>query len=270
MSDAGFIVHGARGSAPTSGNLVRRYGGHTTCYSVDAGSDGTILVDAGTAIGFTPSLVNGGPYHILFTHYHLDHVQGLPFFAPLYDPTAEVVFYGRPPRGMTLEDALRGVFRPPWFPVDFASTPARRSFVDLSEKSELQLGGVSVTTGGLNHPQGCLAYRFDRGGSSVVIATDHEAGDDTIDGALRDLADRAGVLFHDGQYTHEEYVTRIGWGHSTWEAAAKAADRARVDRLVLTSHDPTHTDDVIDDMVRMAADVFDDVAAAAPGMHVPI
>lgn len=270
MSDAGFLVHGARGSAPTSGSFVGRYGGHTTCYSVDAGSDGVVLVDAGTAIGFTPSLVGRGPFHLFFTHYHLDHVQGLPFFMPIYDPRAEFVFYGRPPAGVSLEEALRGVFRPPWFPVDFASTPSRKSFVNLSGVTDLQLGGLTITTSDLNHPQGCLAYRFDRGDSSVVIATDHEAGDDTIDGALRDLADRAGVLYHDGQYTHEEYATRIGWGHSTWEAAAKAADRAQVGRLVLTSHDPAHTDDVIDGMVRMAADVFDDVAAAAPGMRVEI
>ncbi len=261
-----FRVHGARGSAPTSGSHVARFGGHTTCYSVDAGSDGVVVVDAGTGIAFGRGLEDAGTYHLFFTHFHLDHVQGLPFFTPIYDPEAEFVFYGVPPPGLTLEEVLAGVFQPPWFPVDFRETASRKSFVD-ARSADLSVGGLAIATTRLLHPQGCIGYRFDRGGASLVVATDHEAGNDAYDAPLCELADGADVLLHDGQYTEDEYAAKVGWGHSTWKSAGDAADRAQVGTLVLTSHDPRHGDDVIEEMVRMTSEVFGDVRAARPNLQ---
>ena len=269
MNQPGFAVHGARGSAPAAGSHVERYGGHTTCYSIDGGGDGALVVDAGTALAFSPSLASIGRYHLFFTHFHLDHVQGLPFFSPIYDEDAEFTFYGVAPTGHTLQQAVAGVFQPPWFPVDFCSTASKKSFVALNGQ-DLSVGGISVSSVPLNHPQGCTAYRFDRGGASVVVATDHEAGDDAIDGRLATMADGADVLLHDGQYTRAEYAAKVGWGHSTWEAAAGAATRAGVGELVLTSHDPEHSDAAIDELVSCASDRFEHVSAAAPGLHIPI
>ena len=264
-----LTVHGARGSAPTSGADGARYGGHTTCFSVDAGTEGLVVVDAGTAIAYTPELLEHTRFHIFFTHFHLDHTQGLPFFEAIHRPGAEFVFYGRPPDGVSLVDAIGGVFRPPWFPVDLRDTPSAKEFVDLSGTDE-KVGSITVSTVALQHPQGCTAYRFDRADRSVVVATDHEAGDDRIDGRLADLAAGADVLIHDGQYTLPEYATRVGWGHSTWEAAAEAAARAGVGELVLTSHDPAHSDRQIDAMVADAAARFGRVRGAEPGLSIDL
>jgi phosphoribosyl 1,2-cyclic phosphodiesterase len=269
MVDHHLTVHGARGSAPTAGGHVARYGGHTTCFEVDTGSDDAVIVDAGTAIAFARGLTEHARYHLFFTHFHLDHVQGLPFFRPVYDPEVEFVFYGSPPAGMSLSDAIEGVFRPPWFPVTFSETLSKKQFVELNGTSH-QIDDLTVQSARLHHPQGCRAYRFDRDGRSAVIATDHEAGENSVDDGLSELCEGADVLFHDGQYTHEEYATRVGWGHSTWEGAARAADRAGVESLVLTSHDPAHSDAEVDDMVRRAGDYFDDVTAARPGLRVRV
>jgi phosphoribosyl 1,2-cyclic phosphodiesterase len=265
MLHSPFTIHGARGSSPTAAHAAERYGGHTTCFSVEAGTDGVVIVDAGTAIAFSPSLLHHTRFHIFFTHFHLDHIQGLPFFGPIYQPDTEFVFYGNPPAGTSLVDAIGGVFRPPWFPVDLRDTPCAKEFVDLSSSPQ-KVGDVSLSTAALNHPQGCTAYRLERSGRSIVVATDHEAGDDAVDGGLGDLADGADVLLHDGQYTADEYAVRVGWGHSTWEAAAAAASRAHVGELVLTSHDPSHTDAQIDAMVAGAAERFEHVRGAEPGL----
>jgi ribonuclease BN (tRNA processing enzyme) len=137
--------------------------------------------------------------------------------------------------------------------------------------SSIDVGRLSVQAVSLSHPQGSTGYRLDAEGRSVMIATDHEAGDPEVDARLADVARGVDVLIHDGQYTAEEYAAdRMGWGHSTWEGAVAAARACGADRLVLTSHDPSRSDDGVDDIVRLARARFPLTAGAYPGMAIPL
>jgi phosphoribosyl 1,2-cyclic phosphodiesterase len=264
-----FTVHGARGSAPASGRGVVRYGGHTTCFSVDGLPDKQVIVDCGTGLAFAEALRHEAPteYHVFLTHYHFDHLQGLQFFTPLYDEKHQFVFYGHPPEGMTVARGIQGVFTPPWFPVDIEDDVERRRYVTL-DGSPVVIEDLEVSYTRLRHPQGVTAYRLDIGDRSVVVATDHEAGDAERDTRLTDVASGASALLHDAQYTPGEYETYRGWGHSTWRDACAAATAAGVERLVLTSHDPNRSDAAIDDIVRQARREFPLVEAAREGMRI--
>lgn len=264
-----FEVLGARGSIPSSGPNMDAYGGTTSSFAVSIDDETTVLFDAGTGLSFAPQLARSGhDYHVFFTHFHLDHVMGLPFFTPIYDPDSTFTFYGRTPRDVPLADAVGGTFRPPWFPVCFGETPSAKTFVALGP-DPVEVADVSVRTVELNHPQGCLGFRVERGGSSVVLATDHEAGDREVDERLRRFAERADVLIHDAQYTPDQYRQHVGWGHSTYVDAASAATAAGVGSLVLTSHDPRHDDQTVAEIVGHAAEHFPDVVGACPGMRLP-
>jgi phosphoribosyl 1,2-cyclic phosphodiesterase len=248
-----------------------RYGGHTTCFGVDGVDGRQIIFDCGTGMAFAAALRHEVPteYHVFLTHYHFDHLQGLQFFSPLYDEQHRFVFYGRPPEGLTLAEAIRGVFRPPWFPVDIDDDVERRRYVAIGDEP-ITLDGFEITHTTLRHPQGVTAYRIDRGNRSVVIATDHEAGEPDADARLTALAAEATVLLHDAQYTPGEYDAYRGWGHSTWRDAVAAARGAEVERLILTSHDPNRSDAAIDDIVRQARREFPLVDAAREGMRIAL
>ncbi len=202
---------------------------------------------------------------MFLTHFHWDHIQGLPFFAPIYRRTTHIRFVAAPPDGMSLEAALGNALRPPWFPVPFLEAPARMTFERLTDQV-VRVGGVEVVSAALRHPGGVRAFRLAAGARALVLATDIEAGDPAADAALRALANGAAVLVHDAQYTPGEWTaSRRGWGHSTWEHAGDMAAAAGVERLVLTSHDPARTDDDVDSIVRAARRRFAATEAAFEG-----
>ena len=267
-----LVVRGARGSMPMSGESVRRFGGFTTCYSADVGDGVYLVVDCGTGLerldSSLPKPGSGWEFHILLTHYHFDHLMGLPFFDPLYDERNRFTFYGVPWEGMALEEAVLGGFRPPWFPLALADTPSQKEFVEL-DGSGFAVRDVRVDTRRLNHPQGVTAYRLAADDAGVVIATDHEDAAGAA-AALTDFARGAAVLAHDAQYLPEDYEPHRGWGHSTWEHAAAVAAAAEVDRLVLVSHDPGRSDDEIDAAVTAAQAVFPATEAAFEGMELEL
>lgn len=274
MSDRQAVLtfHGVRGSMPVSGSATSRYGGHTLCIDIDVGDQHRVIVDAGTGITALADDLDvpatGMDFHVFFTHYHWDHIQGLVFFPPLYQEANRFTFYGHRPQGMTVRQSLEEALRPPWFPISIVETPASKMYVDV-EEGPFQVGDLVVRTAALHHPQGVTAYRIDHGERSVVLATDYERGDENADQALRELAEGADVLIHDAQYTPDEYPVRfIGWGHSTRHHAVQAARDAGVGRLVLISHDPTRTDDQVDAIVQSARDEFSATEAALEGMQI--
>ena len=170
---------------------------------------------------------------------------------------------------MDIEEAVDRVMRPPWFPVNFRSTPAAKRFQHLVPGEPFQVGGVSVTAVPLHHPDGVLGYRLEWQGATVVIATDVEHGVPDSDARLLELAEGADVLFYDGQYLPDQYqAAKIGWGHSTWEVGVALAERAGVGTLVLTSHDPQRSDDDIDALVDRARQRFPNTQAAREGTSV--
>lgn len=272
MDDLALRVLGCRGSMVVAGDVHRRYGGNTTCYEIEVEPGHHLVFDCGTGLRkLQQERAGGGPrkYTVFFTHYHWDHVQGLPVFLPLFEAGNRIAFHGPRYRDEGVRDTLGRVVRPPWWPVSLDEASADVSFHDLAGPESV--GPVRLQYAAGRHPQGVVAYRIDGPDRSVVIATDHEAGDADADAAVRTLAAGSDVLLHDAQYTPEEHrVARKGWGHSTWESAAAAAHESGVNRLVLTSHDPDRSDEEIDQIRGLARSVFPRADAAHEGMILPL
>lgn len=264
-----IICHGCRGSVPVSGPKFHRYGGGTTCLEIPLADDHRVLIDVGTgALAILDTLPVGKPlkFDILVTHLHWDHTFALPFFRPFYDAANRFDFYGHHVAGMTMEDALDMVMRPPWFPVNFRSTPAQKRFHHIDDQP-FEIADLKVTPARLHHPDGVTAYRIERGEVSVALATDVEHGEPDSDRKLRQIAQDVDVLIYDAQYLPDEYEsTKVGWGHSTWAEAVALAKECNVKKLVLTSHDPTRSDDEIDKILAMARAEFPNTEAFYEGM----
>jgi phosphoribosyl 1,2-cyclic phosphodiesterase len=220
---------GVRGSCPTPVANRLGYGGQTTCLEVSSGAGDRLYVDAGTGItDATPVAGDDAPHHVLITHFHSDHIQGLPFFRPMFSAGSRIAFY----TGEDPETARRLIETPmtaPYSPVlDFMTAP--REYVRIDAATSFTCGGIGIHPFRLNHPQGAWGYRLESGGASIVHASDHEHGDPAKDAVLREYAQNADILVYDAQYTDQEYASKTGWGHSTWREATRLARDARVGR----------------------------------------
>jgi len=244
-------VWGCRGSAPTPGPGTVECGGNTSCVEVTL-SDGTVLVlDAGTgirALGLELLERGAEQINLVLTHLHLDHVEGLRFFAPLWDERVEVDVWGPPSPVSSLPDRIARAFSPPLFPVDLHDVPARLVFRDVPRRP-WTIGGASLSAELVLHPGPTVGYRIEGDRASFGYLPDHEpalAG--TIAGRPRDLISGAGiagdvdVLLHDAQYFEDEYEERIGWGHSSVAHAVAFTRAVDARRLVLFHHEPRHDD----------------------------
>ena len=266
-----LVVRGARGSMSVSGSEYLRFGGNTSCFHIPLGTNDHLIIDAGSGLRDVERSLGPGPHHFtfVFTHYHWDHIQGLPVFAPIYDPATTITFVGPSSLEHDVEQALCSVIREPWFPVTLETAPASIRYRDI--KRTLRRGPIALHATQLNHPQGVAGFRIDGPTRSVVIATDHEAGDRAADRSLVRLMSGADHLIHDGQYTTAEYsARRRGWGHSTPDAAVDAALAGGATRLILTSHDPDHDDSMIDAMVAGARARFPMTSAAYEGLEIDL
>ena len=257
---------GVRGSTPTPRVENLTFGGNTSCVEVHTGDAGILVFDAGTGItplGSRLSENGHGPLDvkIFMTHFHWDHIQGIPFFEPLYSPENKVTFFSFENRA---EEMLKGQMTQPYFPVNFEFLPARLEFHPI-EHSPLEICGLQVSPFPMNHPQGATGYRIEKDGAAVVYASDHEHGDKKLDACVRDHAAGASVLVYDAQYTPREYEQRVGWGHSNWLEAARVAHDSEADQLVLFHHDPNHQDRDMMDIVMEARHHFPKVQAASEG-----
>ena len=274
---------GVRGSIPSPGPDTVEFGGNTSCVEVRV--DKTILIfDGGTGLRMLgKKLAKEMPItaHVFFSHVHWDHIQGFPFFDPAFVPGNSIHLYGGNNVSRTLEETLAGQMDHPSFPVHLSQMAAAMTFHDLTEGQALALEGTSgskikVTSGAGNHPNGVWAYRVDHDGRSVVYATDTEHYDQ-VDPILVKLAANADVLIYDAQYTPEEYTgtagtggPKKGWGHSTFEEAAKLARAANVKRLVLYHHDPMQSDTAVREKERRAREHFAETIAAYEGLTIDL
>jgi phosphoribosyl 1,2-cyclic phosphodiesterase len=265
---------GVRGSLATAGPEFVTVGGNTSCVEVRAG-DEIIILDAGT--GLFRLGQNLGPSvraTFLLSHLHWDHIQGFPFFQPAYQPGNVFVLYGPSEDGSALAAAFARQMDPPHFPVGLDALAAELEFRAIQPGQEIQIGPARVRAAALNHPQGCLGYRISVGDASVVYATDTERQEPgAADGALLDLVWRADLLIYDAQYTDDEYAgrggpPRKGWGHSTVSDACRIAHAGGVAQLALFHHDPTHTDGLVEEIVRDARTLFPNALAASEGLLV--
>jgi phosphoribosyl 1,2-cyclic phosphodiesterase len=279
-SAAKLTFWGVRGSTPTPERENGRYGGNTPCVELTA-PDGThIILDCGTGLRMLgnrwsqSAAAQGGDSHILVTHYHWDHIQGIPFFHPFFEPQNHFYFYSFESRYLgpdSLRKALESQLASPYFPIDANSMSAQRTFRDVVSGETWQIGGVRVTAERLNHPQGCLGYRLETSGGSIVYATDNEPDGGEYDQNLRRLAHGADVLIYDSQYSPEQLAsTRKGWGHSSWLEAVKIARECKVNSLLLFHHDPDSSDRTIDGFLSAARQEFPATWGATEGMTISL
>lgn len=277
---------GTRGSIAKPGSSTVRYGGNTSCVELRSSSGTLVVLDCGTgAHGLGQALVRNGPApingHILIGHTHWDHIQGFPFFAPLFIPGNEWHVYGPRGVGSSLRESLSGQMQSSYFPITLKELGATLHYHDLVEGT-LEIGDIHVTTQYLHHPALTLGYRLEADGAIVVYATDHEPhSGPRVDGARAPLAGEdlrharfladADLVIHDAQYTASEFLAKRGWGHSTVDYAVETAVSAGVRRLALFHHDPTRTDDEVDRIVSAGREIVTraggvtEVFAAAEG-----
>jgi phosphoribosyl 1,2-cyclic phosphodiesterase len=269
-----LTIWGCRGSVPTPGPGTFRYGGNTSCVEVSL-EDGTILVlDAGTgirALGF--NLLDRGArrLHLLLTHLHLDHLEGLRFFAPLWDQRVTLDIWGPPSPVSSLQERIARSFSPPLFPIDLREVPAQVTFHDVP-REPWTVDGTRLVADLVAHPGPTVGFRIETETSSFAYLPDHEpalAGiadrsRDWISGAA--IADDVDLLLHDAQYFEDEYEERIGWGHSSVADAVAFAEVVGARRLVLFHHEPLHTDGSLERLearARSLADGNEDWSALA-------
>ena len=262
---------GVRGSTPTPIADHLAYGGNTTCIEVNDGAGARIIFDAGTGIRELGRKIAGEGkalgVDVFLTHFHWDHIQGIPFFAPLLTEGNKVTFHSFVPES-EIQSRLERQMSDPYFTLDFNSVRAKKEF--RQTLGGFRNGGLNVTAFPLNHPQRAFGYRVECDGKAVVIATDLEHGHAELDRVLREESEGADVLIYDAQYTPEEYESRRGWGHSTYAAAAAVARDARVKELVLFHHDPTHDDVQVGQIVRSARALFENVSGASESEEIGV
>ena len=260
-------IWGCRGSVATPGPETIRYGGNTSCIEVMLDdNDTTLVLDAGTGIRqLGAELERRGvrKVHLCLTHLHLDHLEGLRFFPPLWNRDVSVEIWGPPSPILSLQERIARYFSPPLFPVDLRDVPATLAFHD-APKDSWNIDGASLTAGLVVHPGPTIGYRLETSQGSVAYIPDHEpalAGaiasnsTDWISGAS--LALGVDALLHDAQYSEDEYADRVGWGHSSVADAVAFTRAVGAHRLVLFHHEPSHTDDELERLEERAQALAD-------------
>jgi len=284
---------GVRGSTPTPQPENLRYGGNTSCVEVRLG-DSVFIFDCGTgfrSLGqqlrheFNSRTVSA---HIFVSHFHWDHIQGIPFFGPLYDKPENRFIFHSSSRTRSLKRVMEEQMASPYFPVDLNEMKAKREFHELDE-GRVSLDDVTVQAAWLNHPQGCMGFRLESKQGVVVYATDNEVelepSRPESDGqaklriarpALVKFVRNADLLIADGQYTDTEYTSKQGWGHTSCLTAVDLAVQAGAKHLAIFHHDPAHADSFVDEIIencRRRIKSFDSeliVFAAREGMELEV
>ena len=260
---------GVRGTVPVSSPETVKYGGATLCASVRAAGGDILIIDAGTGLkplGDRLVKERKGPIklNLLLTHFHLDHIMGFPFFAPLWSQDTELIIYAPVPQGDS-EAALAGLMGGRYFPLSLSATAAAKSYRAVG-KGTFAVGGFRVSACPLHHPQGSVAYKIEDTVRKIVFATDTEHPELGVDIQLRDFCRGADLLVYDATFTPEEYAAgKKGWGHSTWQAGARLAKEAGVKKLLLSHLNPDHSDSRVDMSVSLAKWEFPSVEAVRAG-----
>jgi phosphoribosyl 1,2-cyclic phosphodiesterase len=259
---------GVRGAIPTPQRENLYFGGETACVEVDA-EGRRIVLDGGTGLRQLGNrmLRSPGPKRfnedILFSHFHWDHLQGIPYFAPLF-MDGILRFHSHLPVD-SLHATLSAVMAAPFFPLPFDAAAATKEYRQFKAYCPFEIGPFLIRSFPLRHPQGCNGFRIECRGHVVVYATDYEHGDAEGDAILLEHASGADLLIADAQYTPEEYPQRVGWGHSTWVEAAKIAAQAKVKRLILFHHDPRRDDNSLSQILALARNIFAPTDAGREG-----
>ncbi len=268
--------YGTRGSIPVSGASTLKYGGNTTCLYVETNSGESIIVDTGSGareLGMYLIKNKKRKLHLIFTHYHWDHIQGFPFFAPAYSKETSIYIYG-PENELIAKKALSYQMHIPFFPtIKLTDLPAKFTFKKASNK--IKIGNLAIITISNNHPNYTLGLKFIEDGKTAVFLTDNELFSPNPKSKYNKFVKfvkNSDLLIHDAQYIDEAYKTKLGWGHSTYSQVMQLAKDGRIRRVIFTHHDPSSNDDfisrVVNDMRRQFPDY--DIDAARTGTEINI
>ncbi|MFI5185904.1 MAG: MBL fold metallo-hydrolase [Chitinophagales bacterium] len=269
--------YGVRGSLPVCGKEFERYGGNTTCIRIIREKANRIaILDAGTGIrnlgkelmkeGLTQQVLN-----IVFSHFHWDHIQGFPFFAPAYNPqqTIGILALGMKEKIKDLKEIFSVQMQKEYFPIQLEMMGAHFEFFNYGDDETIYGAHVKSIAQYHKYPGGSYGFRLEDEGATLVVCTDLEHIDG-IDKNIVDFARDADLLIHDGQYTAAEFKKFKGWGHSTWEQAVEVAIQANVKKLIVTHHDPDHDDLFLDTIEKECQQLFPNSMLAKEGMEVVV
>ncbi len=254
-------IWGCRGSLASPGPETVRYGGNTSCVEVRLDDDTLVILDAGTGIrplGISLQAELPRTIHVFLTHLHMDHLEGLGFFGPLWVPGVDLHVWGPPSPLRSLDRRIARYLSPPLFPVHLQDIPSHPTFHDVPDE-DWKLGGALIRARPVSHRGPTVGYRIQENGQSLAYIPDHEPAlgvdlrgvePEWISGHA--VAQGADVLLHDAQYTEDEYRQRIGWGHSSVVHTVTFAEVSRVRQLVMFHHDPLHSDDQLEALLAQA------------------
>src|SRR4029078_6065363 len=270
--------YGTRGSVPICDAGFQQFGGNTTCLQI-TDTNHIAIIDAGTGLrNLGRALLAIGQkqeqIRIALTHFHWDHIQGFPFFAPAYDPGQKITLLtlGRDQTVRNLREIFEVQMQAEYFPVQLDCMGANFEFLQVADASKHFTGINNVetvlTAQRHHHPGEAYSFRIERNGKVLVICTDVEHGEQ-IDARLVELARGADLLVHDAQYTAEELQKRRGWGHSSFDQAMQLAEMAGVKRLALTHHDPEHYDEFLERIEKLCRERCSNTVLAREGMEIP-
>jgi len=259
-------IWGCRGSLASPGPETVRYGGNTSCVELRVGDDELIVLDAGTGarplgIALMPELPR--TIHVLLTHLHIDHLEGLAFFGPLWSPEVDLHIYGPPSPLRSLEQRIAQYLSPPLFPIHLHDIPSHPTFHDVPD-DEWKIGSARVMARPVSHRGPTVGFRIEENGATFSYIPDHEPALGLDMRAVEpewlsghSLSFGADILLHDAQYTEVEYPQRIGWGHSSVAHTVTFAMVQKVRQLIMFHHDPLHSDDQLEEMLERAHELWD-------------
>lgn len=254
---------GVRGSIPSPGPHTHIFGGNTSCVEMRCGNE-LLIFDAGSGIReLGLALMKNLPVkaRLFFSHYHWDHILGFPFFTPLYVPGNQIDIYGESKQRRSPRRILAGQMTYPYFPVALNQLGANLSFHTIKPQQTLKFEEITIKTHNLNHPFGSLGYRVEYQESTVAYITDYEHGAG-IDEELIEFVQGVDALIYDSSFNQHEYVSRQGWGHSTWEQGIKIAHAANAKLLFIFHHEPIHNDDFMHQVEKEARSLRENVIVA--------
>ncbi|WP_298551544.1 MBL fold metallo-hydrolase [uncultured Algibacter sp.] len=273
-----ITFYGTRGSIPVCESGFQEFGGNTTCVAVSGNTLGesVLIFDAGTGIRqLGKKLIHQvfsekNKIFITFSHFHWDHIQGFPFFAPAYDKTKHIEFFilSDTPPVDDLKNVLSKQMESTYFPILIDNMGANFTFT-INKSDELSFDGGKLLVNKHNHPGGAYGYRLEVEGKILVYCTDIEHGEE-IDQKVVDFCKSADVLIHDAQYTPEQLFNHRGWGHSSWEQAIEVAELAGIKKLFLTHHDPEHNDEFLRNIEKQCQKRFPNCFLAREGQQIKI
>jgi phosphoribosyl 1,2-cyclic phosphodiesterase len=258
-----LTIWGCRGSVPTPGPSTVTYGGNTSCVEVALDDEIALILDAGTGIrALGADLVKRGTrrIHLFLTHLHFDHLEGLRFFAPLWDDDVTLEIHGPRSPVLSLDDRIHRAFSPPLFPLDFRDVPATVRFHDLPA-DPWRSNGLTLSSDLVLHPGPTVGLRLETERSAVAYIPDHEPALAGIEGRAPEWVSAGGIakdvdlLLHDSQYSEDEYDARIGWGHSSVAHAVAFSEAVGAKRLVLFHHEPNHSDKDLEQLEDRAGEL---------------